>query len=934
MARALLRRGLGSLMAPTVAQQATVAVSDPYGGALQALADLTAALSTSKPKEPVVSDQMPAPTAFKFSRNLGQRRAIDIDESSGESDYETFAPQSIAGAGTSDASGSLGTLKTLGRTFSEEAWLFGDDVESDTPSGEAGTASGSGAALESSPAASTDLAPSDRTREKSAQLSATASSVPEDVAPSATKNNPRQAEVTAERAQHRPSDGGLATAPHAAGTQSASTPRVPAAPFVTSPATASSRTAPESADVGVDENASLDNQVQGLIQLEKLARAWAGSQNQSALLGNVLETKGPSLAQRKRVVARAAERRDAVQSQDAVSSSAKASHAFPSGSAGSKDPAKPGDVTSEVPSPRYAERCQPQKEISTMLPRPAADSQTVASAPTEEHSERGDHWCSGVAASWAEGWQAAQHHDVGRVLEQAPQHVLPANVEHDPQALAWQQRGWPKAQSVLTITSGSLPAEQCSAQHQGVMASEVQGWVPEAWQPVPQGVEGGVKRSLDLRPQFRNGGTLKRITAGGLCAGWENNGAPAGAVGALGVADAPASAPVAQAIMVESPAAEHHNEDEAVLMADGTSTSSNWGIPPAPPGKVVLRPTAKTAPGISWAKGMMAPLPRSASTEGTGGPEQTGQTPLKEAVHLRSQPKARGSSDKVHGPAPPACPPPHSALLTHAQDTAGEEDRLPVDAECPVPVGDWIGSVDPGHQVMETDSGSVHRENADIEDAIPVDCDAEDSADAKDGVQSQSNPDVEGFVKAVRAKAKSMKRKAVKETPANASKKIGPARRPVIGPIRPMGDRGGQKREFTVVVRFAGPEENPSDNLYVAGLPTDLVEDAPKMQLVFEKLGYKVARTRHFGDSKGYGFCSGMVQMQSVEEAAAAISELHEMGSDKFAEAFHKKRLQSLRARIPSLGEEVVVNRSDAGTKRTWIQPRIPRSTRARQGNV
>jgi len=78
----------------------------------------------------------------------------------------------------------------------------------------------------------------------------------------------------------------------------------------------------------------------------------------------------------------------------------------------------------------------------------------------------------------------------------------------------------------------------------------------------------------------------------------------------------------------------------------------------------------------------------------------------------------------------------------------------------------------------------------------------------------------------------------------------------------------------TLFVKYQGEQNLPSDNLYIAGLPTDGV-DQDAINEIFSSLGHTVVRSRVLPDTKNFGTCAAMVQVGSVEEAAAAIEALN-----------------------------------------------------------
>merc|ERR1740121_1009394 len=75
-----------------------------------------------------------------------------------------------------------------------------------------------------------------------------------------------------------------------------------------------------------------------------------------------------------------------------------------------------------------------------------------------------------------------------------------------------------------------------------------------------------------------------------------------------------------------------------------------------------------------------------------------------------------------------------------------------------------------------------------------------------------------------------------------------------------------------LTVRYAGSGE-PSDNLYIMGLPSGTT-DQSTLTTLFSSLGHTVQRCRVIPDTLGRGTCAGMVQVASMEEAAAAIAAL------------------------------------------------------------
>jgi RNA recognition motif-containing protein len=84
---------------------------------------------------------------------------------------------------------------------------------------------------------------------------------------------------------------------------------------------------------------------------------------------------------------------------------------------------------------------------------------------------------------------------------------------------------------------------------------------------------------------------------------------------------------------------------------------------------------------------------------------------------------------------------------------------------------------------------------------------------------------------------------------------------------------GVKDGQATLVVRFAGKDNAPSDNLYMAGLPT--TADEQLLRNLFVGIQMTVKRVKMIPDTKGYGNCAAMVQLGSLDEATQAISELH-----------------------------------------------------------
>eukprot|EP00928_Gymnodinium_smaydae_P099231 TRINITY_DN940_c0_g1_i2.p1 TRINITY_DN940_c0_g1~~TRINITY_DN940_c0_g1_i2.p1 ORF type:complete len:1251 (-),score=304.53 TRINITY_DN940_c0_g1_i2:140-3784(-) len=111
----------------------------------------------------------------------------------------------------------------------------------------------------------------------------------------------------------------------------------------------------------------------------------------------------------------------------------------------------------------------------------------------------------------------------------------------------------------------------------------------------------------------------------------------------------------------------------------------------------------------------------------------------------------------------------------------------------------------------------------------------------------------------------------------------------VIGPDVPMSaaaaapsaGKGGAKgcggaasaSEGVLQLKFAGQNNEPSDNLYITGLPNSV--DQALLNQMFSDAQFTVQRSRIIPDSRGTGFSAAMVQVGSVEEATAAIAAFH-----------------------------------------------------------
>eukprot|EP00929_Paragymnodinium_shiwhaense_P081561 TRINITY_DN426_c4_g1_i1.p1 TRINITY_DN426_c4_g1~~TRINITY_DN426_c4_g1_i1.p1 ORF type:complete len:658 (-),score=204.28 TRINITY_DN426_c4_g1_i1:111-2084(-) len=85
--------------------------------------------------------------------------------------------------------------------------------------------------------------------------------------------------------------------------------------------------------------------------------------------------------------------------------------------------------------------------------------------------------------------------------------------------------------------------------------------------------------------------------------------------------------------------------------------------------------------------------------------------------------------------------------------------------------------------------------------------------------------------------------------------------------------KGGKPRGQALMVKFAGREGTPSENVYVSGLPTNV--DSPALQTMLEASGFMVQRLRIIPDTTNSGSSAAMVQMGSVEVASAFIEKFN-----------------------------------------------------------
>ena len=74
-------------------------------------------------------------------------------------------------------------------------------------------------------------------------------------------------------------------------------------------------------------------------------------------------------------------------------------------------------------------------------------------------------------------------------------------------------------------------------------------------------------------------------------------------------------------------------------------------------------------------------------------------------------------------------------------------------------------------------------------------------------------------------------------------------------------------------MKFAGPEQAPSPNLYLAGLPVAMDQDT--LLRMFKNAGLTVARVKMLPDTKGVGTAAAFAQVLSIDDARRAISTFH-----------------------------------------------------------
>jgi len=103
---------------------------------------------------------------------------------------------------------------------------------------------------------------------------------------------------------------------------------------------------------------------------------------------------------------------------------------------------------------------------------------------------------------------------------------------------------------------------------------------------------------------------------------------------------------------------------------------------------------------------------------------------------------------------------------------------------------------------------------------------------------------------------------------------------------------------LNLTVKYSGPDKNPCDNLYIAGIPVGT--DVEKLKFMFSKAGFNVQRAKIMPDKFGAGSVTGMVQVASVEEGVAAIRQFHGKPSDLALAAPSKDEMDKAVAALPA----------------------------------
>uniref|UniRef100_A0A7S0B990 RRM domain-containing protein n=1 Tax=Pyrodinium bahamense TaxID=73915 RepID=A0A7S0B990_9DINO len=100
-----------------------------------------------------------------------------------------------------------------------------------------------------------------------------------------------------------------------------------------------------------------------------------------------------------------------------------------------------------------------------------------------------------------------------------------------------------------------------------------------------------------------------------------------------------------------------------------------------------------------------------------------------------------------------------------------------------------------------------------------------------------------------------------------------------LGTILKAAAIGGSNNPATPIkvnltVRYSARDGTPSSEVYIMGWPTSL--GVIELNRTLADMGYTVVKSSLLRDSKGFGLCGGFVTFASEEEAALAISALHQ----------------------------------------------------------
>jgi RNA recognition motif-containing protein len=127
---------------------------------------------------------------------------------------------------------------------------------------------------------------------------------------------------------------------------------------------------------------------------------------------------------------------------------------------------------------------------------------------------------------------------------------------------------------------------------------------------------------------------------------------------------------------------------------------------------------------------------------------------------------------------------------------------------------------------------------------------------------------------------------------------------------QPQVAAGVRNGSATISVQFAGKGNPPSDNLYIAGLPTTVTEEVLKG--LFGGLGMTVNQAKIIPDTKGFGSCVAMVRLASMEEATQAIKNLH---GESFSVEDFNKFITSGAGELPSWSTAAPAKSAVGGSK-------------------